>query len=174
MIETGDRKLALFCSVKCPGKLILDAYDTCRRLRDTAITVVSGFHSPMEQECLRILLRSQNKVVWCLARRKFDRIPPAFKEPVSAGRLQIIAPFPDKVCRQTAVTCAKRNRIVADMAAAVFVVHAAPDSKIEALSIELLAAGKPIYTFEHPANAALIQAGARPITPETDWKRLLT
>ena len=34
MIETGDIKLALFCSVKCPGKLILDAYDACRCLRD--------------------------------------------------------------------------------------------------------------------------------------------
>ncbi|MBU4198890.1 MAG: hypothetical protein KKE37_07015 [Verrucomicrobia bacterium] len=118
MIETGDRKLALFCSVKCPGKLILDAYDTCRRLRDTAITVVSGFHSPNSRECLRILLRSGNNVIWCLARSKLAHVPPAFKEPVAAGRLQIIVPFPDKVRRQTAVTCAKRNRLVADMAAA--------------------------------------------------------
>ena len=123
MTETGDRKLALLCSVKCPGKLILDAYDTCRRLRDTAVTVVSGFHSPMEQECLRILLRSRNKVIWCLARGKRSRIPPAFKESVAAGRLQIIAPFPDKVRRLTAVTCAKRNRLVADMTDAVLVVH---------------------------------------------------
>ncbi|NLE58884.1 MAG: hypothetical protein GX616_11020 [Planctomycetes bacterium] len=165
--------MALLCSVKCPGKLILDAYDTCRRLRDTAVTVVSGFHSPMEQECLRILLRSRNKVIWCLARGKRSRIPPAFKEPVAAGRLQIIAPFPDKVRRLTAVTCAKRNRLVADMTDAVLVVHAAPGSKIEALSLKLLAAGKPLYTFDHPANAALIQAGARPINPEVDWKCML-
>ena len=32
----------------------------------------------------------------------------------------------------------------------------------------------PLYTFDHPANAALIQAGARPITPETKWQRVLT
>ena len=55
---------------------------------------------------------------------------------------------------------------LADMADAVFVVHAAAGSKIDALSLELLAAGKPLYTFDNPANAALLAAGAKPITPE--------
>jgi len=52
---------------------------------------------------------------------------------------------------------------VADMAAAVIVAHAAPGSKMESLCHELIAAGKPVYTFDHPANVALLQAGARPI-----------
>ena len=60
--------LALFCSVKCPGKLIMDTYDLAQHLRDIGVTVISGFHSPMEQECLHILLRSPNPVIWCLAR----------------------------------------------------------------------------------------------------------
>ena len=58
------------------------------------------------------------------------------------------------------------------MAFAVLVVHSAPGSKIEAFSRGLLAAAKPLYTFDHPANAALIQAGARTITLSTDWKSL--
>ena len=172
-METITNKLALFCSVKCPGKLILDAYDTCRQLRETAVIVLSGFHTPMEQECLSILLRGTNPVIWCLARGKLTRTPPIFAEPVAAGRLTIHAPFPDNVRRVTAATCAKRNRIVADMADAIFVVHAAPGSKIEALSMELLAAGTPLYTFDHPANAALLAAGAKPITPETNLKQIL-
>ena len=165
-METITNKLALFCSVKCPGKLILDAYDTCRQLRETAVIVLSGFHTPMEQECLSILLRGTNPVIWCLARGKLTRTPPIFAEPVAAGRLTIHAPFPDNVRRVTAATCAKRNRIVADMADVVFVVHAAPGSKIEALSLKLLAVGKPLYTFDHPANVALIAAGAHAITPD--------
>ena len=64
-------KVGLFCSVKCPGKLILETYDLCRRFRDEGIIVASGFHSPMEEECLRILLRSPHPVVWCLARGLF-------------------------------------------------------------------------------------------------------
>jgi predicted Rossmann fold nucleotide-binding protein DprA/Smf involved in DNA uptake len=167
---TKDRpKLALFCSVKCPGKLILDAYDACRQLRETDVTVIGGFKSPMEEECLRILLRGKNPVIWCLARGKLARTPPELAKPVADGRLTIHAPFPDKVNRVTAATCIKRNRIVADMVDAVFVVHAATGSKIEALSLELLATGKPIYTFDHTANATLLAAGAKRIAAEINW-----
>lgn len=47
----------LFCSRKCPGSLILPAFDHVVALRDAGKSVVSGFHSEMEQECLKILLR---------------------------------------------------------------------------------------------------------------------
>jgi len=30
-----------------------------RRMRDEGVTVISGFHSPIEKECLRILLRGK-------------------------------------------------------------------------------------------------------------------
>ena len=34
----------------------------------------------------------------------------------------------------------------------------------------ILAAGKPLYTFDHPANAVLIEAGALKITDSTRWQ----
>ena len=52
------KPVALFCSVKCPGNLILQTYDLAQKWRDQGVTVISGFHSPMERECLSILLRS--------------------------------------------------------------------------------------------------------------------
>jgi predicted Rossmann fold nucleotide-binding protein DprA/Smf involved in DNA uptake len=85
----------------------------------------------------------------------------------------MVTPFAQTVRRQTEVTCIKRNRVVSDMSVAVLVVHAAPDSKIEALCRELLATGKPVHTFAHPANEAMIEAGARPIAVETDWAKVL-
>ncbi len=169
-------KLAIFCSVKCPGKLILDTYDLVQHLRDTGVTVIGGFHSPMEQECLRILLRSPHPVIWCLARGLFHRIPAKpvdCRAAVAEGRLTIISPFPDTVRQAKTKTAIVRNRLVADMATAVVVAHAAPGSKLETLCRDLLAAPKPLYTFDHTANAALINAGAHSITPETDWKRIL-
>ncbi len=60
--------LALFCSVRCPGDLILKTYDLARTLRDAGVPVIGGFHSPMEKECLRLLLRGQQPVVVCPAR----------------------------------------------------------------------------------------------------------
>jgi hypothetical protein len=162
------RKLALLCSVKCPGKLILDAYDFCRHLGAGDLAVVSGFHSPMEQECRHILLRRSHPVIWCLARGMLTRVAPELRTPLADGRLLIVTAFPDKVRRASLATAAECNRYVAGMADAVLIVHAAPGGKTEALGLELLAAGKSVCTFDHPANAAIIQAGARRITPETD------
>ena len=162
-------KLALLCSVKCPGKLILDTYDLCQGLRQLGVIVISGFHSPMEQECLRILLRSPHPVIWCLARGMLKTVPAELRPAVNEGRLVIVSPFPDKVRHVTAKTAMTRNRVVAEIAAAVVVAHAAPGSKMETLCRELLAAGTPLYTFDHPANAALLHAGAATITPDIDW-----
>lgn len=155
--------LALLCSVRCPGKLILAAYDLMRTLTRARVSVIGGFHSPMEQECLRILLQSPNRIVWCLARGKLARTPVNLQKPVTEGRLQIIAPFSKEVRRITAATSAKRNRIVTDMAEAIVVVYAAPGGKTDILCRELLVESKPVYTFDHPANADLLRAGAKPM-----------
>ncbi len=168
-------KIALFCSVKCPGKLILETYDLAKRFRNEGVLVISPFHSPMEQECLRILLRSPNPVIWGLARGMYRQIPsqPVDCRPaVSEGRLIMVTPFPATVRHITAETATTRNRLVADMASAIVVAHAAPGSKMEVLCRKILTAGKPLYTFNHEANADLIQSGAIPITPDIDWNTL--
>lgn len=163
-------KVALFCSVQCPGALILATYDLARQFRERGVTVVSGFHSPMEQECLRILLRGRQPVVWCLARGMLKHIskPVDCRAAVADGRLQIVSPFPETVRHITVETTRARNRLVVELASAVVVAHAAPGGKSETLCREVVAQGKPLYTFDHPSNAAILQAGARPITPDTD------
>ena len=75
----------------------------------------------------------------------------------------MVTPFPETVRHITAKTATTRNRLVAEMASAVVVAHAAPGSKMEALCRDILAAGKPLYTFDHPANAALIETGAKSV-----------
>jgi hypothetical protein len=56
---------ALFCSARCPGSVILRAYDQAAQWRDTGHCVISGFHSPVEKECLRILLRGEPPFTIC-------------------------------------------------------------------------------------------------------------
>src|ERR1700693_2140172 len=68
LASLSQPKTALFCSVRCPGDAILRAYDAAQKLRDEGLNVVSGFHSPVEKECLRILLRGKQPIVICLAR----------------------------------------------------------------------------------------------------------
>src|SRR2546427_1298866 len=98
-----QKKLALFCSVKCPGNLILQTYDLARALRDAGIPVIGGFHSPMEKECLALLLRGTQPVVVCPARGIENiRLPAAWKHPLAEGRLLILSPFERKHRRATA------------------------------------------------------------------------
>lgn len=160
-------KVALFCSVKCPGQLILEAYDLAKRFRNEGILVISPFHSPMEQECLRILLKSPHPVIWALARGLYRNIPTEpvdCRAAVAEGRLSMVTPFPPTERRITAETAMIRNRLVVELATSIVVTHAAPGSKMETLCHEILAAGKPLYTFDHPANAGLLERGARPVS----------
>ena len=46
------RLIGFFCSVRCPGDIILKTYDLARALRETDVTIVGGFQSPMEREFL--------------------------------------------------------------------------------------------------------------------------
>src|SRR5437899_10785873 len=85
---------ALFCSNKCPGSAILRALDLAAQLRDANRAVVSGFHTPIEKECLAILLRGKSSIVICPARSLARlRVPANWKTAITDGRLLILSPF---------------------------------------------------------------------------------
>lgn len=167
-----QKKLALFCSVKCPGNLILQTYDLARALRDTGVTVISGFHSPMEKECLTLLLRGTQPVIVCPARGiERMRLPTAWKAPLAENRLLILSPLGVKQRRVTADLAEKRNEFVAALSDKVLVAYAAPGSKTERFCHDVLAWGKPLLTLENDDNAHLLALGARPVRPEnvSEW-----
>jgi predicted Rossmann fold nucleotide-binding protein DprA/Smf involved in DNA uptake len=154
-------KLALLCSIRCPGRLILRSYDLAHRLREGAFAVVGGFHTPMEQEWLRVLLRGPAPVILCPARSIARmRVPVAHRGPLEGGRLLVLSPFGEADRRSTADTAALRNGFVAALADRLFVAHAAPGGKTERLCADALAMGIPISTFEDEANANLLVLGA--------------
>src|SRR3990172_5383889 len=95
-------RTALFCSVRCPGDAILAAYDAARKLRDEGVTVVSGFHSPVEKECLRILFRGNQPIIICLARAMEKiRLPADWRRVLENGRLLLLSPFEKRPRRPT-------------------------------------------------------------------------
>lgn len=169
----NTKKLAFFCSVKCPGNIILQAYDFAQLLRDTGVTVVSGFHSPMEREILNILLRpvenfqverSENPLIICPARSiESMRIQKEYKEPLANNRLLFLSPFDKKQHRVTAETSSVRNEFVAALADEVFVAYAAPGGRTEQFCKNILANDKPLFTFKSDDNRRLIEFGAKPM-----------
>jgi predicted Rossmann fold nucleotide-binding protein DprA/Smf involved in DNA uptake len=86
---------------------------------------------------------------------------------IEQGCLLILSPFSSKNSRITAETAGMRNRFVAALADAVFIAYADPGGKMEQLCREVIAWGKPLYTFADEANARLIAIGAK--TVSVDW-----
>jgi len=128
-------KAALFCSAKCPGSAILAAYDQAARWRDSGRCVISGFHSPIEKECLSILLRGAQPIIICPARGiETMRVPGDWKAPLAAGRLLILSPFGATHRRVTADLAARRNELVAALADEAWFAHITPGGQAERLT----------------------------------------
>ncbi len=159
-----DDTIALFCSRKCPGDLILKLYDHARELRRQGATVIGGFHTPMEQECLTILLRGTCGLIVCPARSLENmRLPAVWKKPLEDGRLLLLSPFAEKHHRVSAKLAATRNEFAAALAARAIIVYAEPGGKTEQLAARIAGWHKPLFTFDDPANANLLNLGAQPI-----------
>ena len=160
----GRPLLALFCSRRCPGSVILKTYDAAKALRAAGIAVIGGFQTPVERDCLAILLRGDQPVVICPARSLAGmRLAGPIKAGVQAGRALLVSPFAARHRRATAALAEQRNQFVAALARWAFLPHAAAGSKTEALARALLAAGKPVFTVDDAENAGLLALGARPL-----------
>jgi predicted Rossmann fold nucleotide-binding protein DprA/Smf involved in DNA uptake len=138
------RKIGLFCSVRCPGDAILGAHDSARKLRDEGATVVSGFHSPIEKECLRILLRGKQPIIICLARAFGKiRLPSEWRRALESGRLLVVSTFEKWPPRPDKNSTAYRNECVAALSDTVLIIHATPSGEIERVSQLIEAWGVP-------------------------------
>jgi predicted Rossmann fold nucleotide-binding protein DprA/Smf involved in DNA uptake len=135
----GLPKTALFCSARCPGSAILATYDQAARWRDAGHCIISGFHSPVEKECLRILLRGSSPVIICPARSLPKRLPLDWQKPLADGRLLILSCFTDRDRRVIANLAIRRNRFVAALADAHYFAHTAPGSHTARLAQEVAA-----------------------------------
>ena len=149
--------LGLFCSRQCTGDAILRLYDLARALRDANISVVSGFHSPMELECLNLLLRGTQPIVVCPARSlERPRLPRAWRTPIEQGRLLVLSPFPPDAIRTTQKLTEARNLLVSELATALFIAHAAPGSNTETIRHTLQQSGKAVLGFKATIPDTLI------------------
>jgi predicted Rossmann fold nucleotide-binding protein DprA/Smf involved in DNA uptake len=126
-------KTALFCSARCPGSVILPTYDQAAQWRDAGRCVISGFHSPVEKECLQILLRGDCPVILCPARGMLERLPAQWAIATSGGQMLILSCFPPSARRVTAELAASRNEFVAALADEVFIAHTSAGGRLERL-----------------------------------------
>jgi predicted Rossmann fold nucleotide-binding protein DprA/Smf involved in DNA uptake len=138
-------KTAFFCSKSCPGDAILKAMDQAQRWRDEGRCIISGFHSPIEKECLQILLRGRQPIIICAARSIENmRIHKVWRTEIDKKRLLLLSLFPAVERRMTATLAEQRNQMVAALADEVFFAHIAPKGRTTRLSKQIKKWGVPI------------------------------
>ena len=136
----NNKKIGLFVSVNCPGVMIFQSYDFVFKMRTREnISFVSGFHSPMERECLRNLAAGAAGIIWCIAKSlKSFKLPEDLQKTFDDGRMLILSSFPERITRITKETSTLRNKLVAAIADESFFAYAAPGGKTEKLCCEAL------------------------------------
>jgi predicted Rossmann fold nucleotide-binding protein DprA/Smf involved in DNA uptake len=129
------RKIGLFCSVGFPGDVSTTAGGAARKLCEEDAAVISGFHSPVEKECLRILLDRNRPLILCPARTIARmRIPRKWKPALEDGRLMILSRFERSPRRVDTSSARRRNELVAALSDEILIIHAEPGGAIERIS----------------------------------------
>lgn len=126
--------LGLIASRECPGHVLLEILDRVPEWVKAGRVIVSGFHSPLEQQVLRSALRRQGRVVKVLARGMADYRPtPEEREPLAAGRMLVLTTCLPEARRTTRESSLARNRLVLALAGEVAAPYVAAGSPLAAL-----------------------------------------
>ena len=156
-----------FCSVRCPGDIILKTYDLAKALRGAEMTLIGGFQSPMEKEFLDVLLWGRVRAVICPARGLGKmRIPKAWRRPLAESRLLLLSFADDHIRRPTAAIADRRNACVAAISNRILVAYAQSNGKTEALCKQALTHRKPVLTLYSSYNIHLMALGATPFAAD--------
>jgi len=130
--------LGFIASRECPGSVLLEILERVPEWARAGRVIVGGFHSPLEQQVLRSVLRRQGRAVKVLARGFGDpcavyRPTLEEREPLAGGRMLIISAFANSVVRTTRATALARNRLVLALATDIVMPYVAAGSPLEAL-----------------------------------------
>lgn len=156
-----EHKIAFLCSRRYPESISTLAHRWAKQQRENGRCIISGFHSPLEKDVFRLLLKGNQPLMLVMARGLKKRFEPEINRALAKNRLLILTPFPESVTRITAETAARRNELMAELADETIIAYAAKGGNLERLVESLLGAGKRLLTFDLPENRELIKEGAK-------------
>jgi predicted Rossmann fold nucleotide-binding protein DprA/Smf involved in DNA uptake len=123
--------LGFIASRECPGHIFLETLARVPEWVKAGRVIVSGFHSPLEQQVLCSVLRRKGRVVKVLARGISEYRPtPEEREPLLFGQMLIITAYPSEVHRTTRQTSLHRNRLVLALTHQTVTPYVAPNSPL--------------------------------------------
>ena len=127
---------AFFASRQCPGAAIRAAMDWALEQARAKAVVVSGFHSPLEQSVLKVLIQARNPVVAVLARPVSGaKLPPEWVEPLNQGLMAVVSANLTTT-RLTSEVAMARNNLVAQLAITIVAAYASPSGGLASLMVQ--------------------------------------
>ena len=110
-------KVGFLASRKISTLSILPTLDWAMKVsKQKGIAIVSGFHSKMERDVLKILLRGECGIILVLARGMYRKLPKQYEVAMLQNRLLIISYEKESVTRVSETTAHKRNDYVREIA----------------------------------------------------------
>lgn len=110
--------LGIIASRSCPGDIFLQIIERVPEWIKAGKVLVSGFHSPLEQQVLQSALRRRGRIVKVLARGIAHRLKPKREEceAILAGNMLTVTIYPPTVQRTLRAAALERNRFVLALA----------------------------------------------------------
>jgi len=140
---------AFFASRQCTGTAIRLAMDWAIQQAQARNVVISGFHSPLEQSVLKVLIEAHSPVVVVLARPvKGARLPPEWIELLKQGHMAVVSATAS-TARLTGELAIERNNLVAQLAAQIVVAHASIGGTLKELCTRSEAQGRQIIQLSN-------------------------
>lgn len=111
------RKVGFLASRKISTLSILPTLDWAMQIsKQKDIAIVSGFHSKMERDVLKILLQGECGIIVVLARGMYRKLPKQYEVAMLQNRLLIISHEKESVTCVSEATAHKRNDYVREIA----------------------------------------------------------
>ena len=111
------RKVGFLASRKISTLSIFPTLDWAMQIyKQKDIAIVSGYHSKMERDVLKILLQGECGIIIVLARGMYRKLPKQYEEAMLQNRLLIISYEKESVTRISEATAHKRNGYVRKIA----------------------------------------------------------
>jgi predicted Rossmann fold nucleotide-binding protein DprA/Smf involved in DNA uptake len=127
------KKTAFLCSRKITASTVLKCYDWAIAQREAGTCIISGFHSTIEKDVLRYLLKGKQPIIVALGRGLKNEVDSELKTPFEQGRILFVTPFEKKIKRVTAETAFRRNQLMIELADTIVVGYASKGGELEKL-----------------------------------------
>ena len=111
------RKVGFLASRKISTLSVLPTLDWAMQMsKQEEIAIVSGFHSRMEKDVLKILLQGKCGIIIVLARGMYRKIPLEYTEALLQQRILFISFEKDSVTRVSEISAHRRNEYIKSLA----------------------------------------------------------